>query len=253
MDSKGILAGILSELGQNTREFADSIGYSLTKLYDVQRGKTKRLNDELVDRILEKYPRFNRVWLLTGEGEMLKSAARPSQAQPSDDRETTERRPREQTPARKRIPLYSDIVSIGGYNDDIANTDTAAAAPAEWIDAGDWFPEATAAIRHYGDSMVEYPAGSILVLKRVHDTRLLLNGRNYVIETTEFRVTKQLQYDGGDYLMAYSSNPETYPDGRQVHSPIKIPLETVRHIDLVLGCVQKEYSNGAIPIINSKN
>lgn len=192
-------------------------------------------------------------WLLTGEGEMLKSATRPSQAQPSDDRETTERRPREQTPARKRIPLYSDIVSIGGYNDGVADTDRAAAAPAEWIDAGDWFPEATAAIRHYGDSMVEYPAGSILVLKRVHDTRLLLNGRNYVIETTEFRVTKQLQYDGGDYLMAYSSNPETYPDGRQVHSPIKIPLETVRHIDLVLGCVQKEYSNGAIPIINSKN
>lgn len=189
-------------------------------------------------------------WLLTGEGEMLKSAARPSQAQPRDDRETTERRPIEQTPARKRIPLYSDIVSIGGYNDDVADTDTAAASPAEWIDAGDWFPEATAAIRHYGDSMVEYPAGSILVLKRVQDTRLLINGRNYVIETTEFRITKQLQYDGGDYIWAYSSNPETYPDGRQIHSPIKIPLETVRHIDLVLGCVQKEYSNGAIPIRN---
>ena len=192
-------------------------------------------------------------WILTGEGEMLKSAARPSQAQPRDDREKTERRPREQQPARRRIPLYADVVSIGGYNDEVANTDAAAAHVAEWIDAGDWFPEATAAIRHYGDSMVEYPAGSILVLKRVQDRRLLINGRNYVIETTEFRITKQLQYDGGDYLMAYSSNPETYPDGRQIHSPIKIPLDTVRHIDLVLGCVQKEYSNGAIPIINSKN
>lgn len=32
---------------------------------------------------------------------------------------------------------------------------------AEEIDAGDWFPEATAAIHHYGDSMVEYPSGSI--------------------------------------------------------------------------------------------
>lgn len=118
----------------------------------------------------------------------------------------------------------------------------------EWIDAGDWFPEATAAIRHYGDSMVEYPSGSILALKRVNDGRLIVNGRNYVIETTEFRVTKQLQYDGGDFIMAYSSNRDTYPDGRQVHSPIRIPVETVRHIDLVLGCVTKEYSNGAVII-----
>lgn len=240
MDSKAILAGILSELGQNTREFSDNVGYSLTKLYDVQRGKYKRLSEELVDLILEKYPRFNRIWLLTGEGNMLRSSSE------SDKHEETQNN---YEPTRRKIPLYSDVASIGGYNDQIADTETAASA-VEWIDAGDWFPEATAAIRHYGDSMVEYPAGSILVLKRVQDTRLLINGRNYVIETTEFRITKQLQYDGGDYIWAYSSNPETYPDGRQIHSPIKIPLETVRHIDLVLGCVQKEFSNGAIPIRN---
>lgn len=183
-------------------------------------------------------------WLLTGEGDMLKSQSAKHEG-------TTKELRRNYETERRRIPLYNDIASIGGYNDQIADTETAAAHAAEWIDAGDWFPEATAAIRHYGDSMVEYPAGSILVLKRVQDRRLLINGRNYVIETTEFRITKQLQYDGGDYLMAYSSNPETYPDGRQIHSPIKIPLDTVRHIDLVLGCVQKEYSNGAIPIIQN--
>lgn len=183
-----------------------------------------------------KFPEVDGNWLLTGEGEMLRS-----------DRTTKSLTECE----RKRIPLYSDVVSIGGFNDQVANTDKAAAVT-EWIDAGDWFPEATAAIRHYGDSMVEYPAGSILVLKRVHDRRLLINGRNYVIETTEFRITKQLQYDGGDYIMAYSSNGDTYPDGRQIHSPIRIPLETIRHIDLVVGCVQKEYSNGAIPIIQEQ-
>lgn len=71
MDTKGILTGILSETGQNTREFSDTIGYSLTKLYDIQRGKTKRLSDELINLVLEKYPNFNKVWLLTGEGDML--------------------------------------------------------------------------------------------------------------------------------------------------------------------------------------
>lgn len=241
-----------NNLVRSKGELADILGVKPSKFSEILNNRMMAGTD-LIATICYKYPQISSEWVLTGEGKMLRSAVKPSQAQPTDDRETTETRPRELTPARRRIPLYSDIASIGGYNDEVADTDTAAASVAEWIDAGDWFPEATAAIRHYGDSMVEYPAGSILVLKRVLDTRLLLNGRNYVIETTEFRVTKQLQYDGGDYLMAYSSNPETYPDGRQVHSPIKIPLETVRHIDLVLGCVQKEYSNGAIPIINSKN
>ncbi|MGM9747659.1 MAG: helix-turn-helix domain-containing protein [Candidatus Cryptobacteroides sp.] len=150
--------------------------------------------------------------------------------------------------SKKKIPLFDDVTTFGGYNDQVAEVEGHGHV-AEWIDAGDWFPEATAAIRHYGDSMVEYPSGCILALKRVNDTRLILNGRNYVIETTEFRVTKQLQDDGGEYIMAYSSNKETYPDGRLIHSPIRIPKDTIRHIDLVLGCVTKEFSNGAIPII----
>lgn len=151
-------------------------------------------------------------------------------------------------PEKQLIPFYDDIATIGGRNESGAIMEISQNHVSEWIDAGDWFPEATAAIRHYGDSMTEYPSGSILALKRVHDTRLIINGRNYVIETTEFRVTKQLQDDGGDYIMAYSSNRETYPDGRQIHSPIRIPKDTIRSIDLVLGCVLKEYSNGALTI-----
>lgn len=113
----------------------------------------------------------------------------------------------------------------------------------EYIDAGDWFGDATSAIRHYGDSMVEYPSGSILALKRVKDHNLLIWGRNYCIETSEFRITKRLQDGGEDFILAYSSNTETYPDGTLVHSPIKIPKSSIRHIDMVLGCVTKEYSN----------
>lgn len=155
---------------------------------------------------------------------------------------------RKELPNKKRIPFYDDIATIGGINDLMVDTDNGQSHVSEWIDAGDWFPEATAAIRHYGDSMVEYPSGSILALKRVNDRRLIINGRNYVIETSEFRITKQLQDDGGDYIIAYSSNKDTYLDGHQIHSPIRIPKDTIRHIDLVLCCVQKEYSNGAIPI-----
>lgn len=149
---------------------------------------------------------------------------------------------------RRKIPFWDDVASVGGHNTMVANCDTSY-IPTEFIDTGDWFPEATAAIRHYGDSMIEYPSGCILALKRVEDARLLVWGRNYVVETPEFRITKQLQDGGDDYILAYSSNMETYPDGRQIHSPIKIPKETIRHIDQVIGCVVKEYSSGAIRII----
>lgn len=141
---------------------------------------------------------------------------------------------------RKKIPLYDDDVTIGGVNGSVANVDDAA-RPTEWIDAGDWFPNATSAIHHYGDSMTEYPSGCILALKRVNNWSLLINGENYVIETDEFRITKQVQ-DDGDCIVAYSSNTETYPDGRLIHAPIRIPKESIRHLDLVLGCVIRKFS-----------
>lgn len=147
---------------------------------------------------------------------------------------------------KKKIPLYDDATTIGGHNDVVANVDDASRV-AEYIDAGDWFPAATSAIHHYGESMIEYPSGCILALKRVEDPRLLVNGEHYVIETSEFRVTKQI-VDKGDYIMAYSTNKETYPDGELIYAPFAIPKDDIRHMDLVLGCVVKRVSNGPIKI-----
>lgn len=177
------------------------------------RKEGRELSDKVIEQILNFYKDLNRDWLLYGEGEML---------------------------TRKKIPLYNDDSTIGGVNEQIANVDDSA-RPTEWIDAGDWFPTATSAIHHYGDSMTEYPSGCILALKRVNDSRLLLNGENYVIETDEFRITKRILDDGED-IIAYSTNQETYPDGRLVHAPIRIPKDAIRHLDLVLGCVIRKFS-----------
>lgn len=189
--------------------------------------------------VYAKCENINPDWLLTGRGSMLKSEGSAPMGSKEAQKEDI-------LPAKKNlIPFYEDVSTIGGLNDCLANTESN--APTEWIDAGDWFPEATAAIRHYGDSMIEYPSGSILALKRVCNPQLIMNGRNYVIETTEYRVIKQLQ-DDGDHFMAYSTNRDTYPDGRQIHAPFSVPKGEIRYIYLVLGCVTKEYSNGAIQI-----
>ena len=144
---------------------------------------------------------------------------------------------------KKRIPLYDDVSTIGGYNETVANVEDNGVS--KWIDAGDWFPGATAAIHHYGDSMLEYPSGCILVLKRVINPNLLINGENYVIETDEFRITKQILDEGDEFITAYSTNHETHPDGRLIHAPIRIPKEAIRHLDLVVGCVIQKFSNPA--------
>ena len=210
--------------------FIESKGLSKNKFEEIC-GLSKRyvsnisvsIQPDKIKKISLKFPELNTGWLMTGEGEMLQ----PNQ--------------------KGNIPLYDDIETIGGKNDIVADVE-GQSRMTEWIDAGDWFPSATSAIHHYGDSMIEYPSGCILALKRVNDPRLLINGEHYVIETDEFRITKQIQDDGGDYIIAYSSNRETYPDGRLIHSPIKIPKETIRHLDLVLGCVVKRFSNGPIRI-----
>ena len=227
------------------KEFIDANGLSIAAfeksigMSNASFGKSLKNNGAIgsdkLENILIVYPDINPDWLLTGRGSMLKS----EEVVPRSDKEAI-------LPAKKNlIPFYDDVSTIGGLNDYVANTDSN--SPTEWIDAGDWFPEATAAIRHYGDSMVEYPSGSILALKRVNNPQLIMNGRNYVVETSEYRVTKQLQ-DDGDHFMAYSTNRDTYPDGRQIHAPFSVPKGEIRYIYLVLGCVTKEYSNGAIPI-----
>lgn len=186
-----------------------------------------RMRNSSKNLISTQFPELNMEWLIRGKGEMLNKE--------EDDIIVS---------TRNIIPFYDDVVTIGGVNSMVANLENS--SNVEYIDTGDWFNDATSAIRHYGDSMVEYPSGSILALKRVRDTNLLIWGRNYCIETTEFRITKRLQDGGDDYIIAYSSNTETYPDGTLIHSPIKIPKSSIIHIDLVIGCVTKEYSNSLI-------
>jgi hypothetical protein len=187
-----------------------------------------------VQIIVENYPLYSTEWLITGKGEMLKS-----DTQKQDQ--------------RKLIPVYSDVSTIGGVNESIAGMESVT-QPSEWIDGGDWFSDATSAIHHYGDSMIEYPSGCILALKRITDIQMIIWGKNYVIETDEYRITKKLQRGLSEgYIRAYSTNEETYRDGTLIHQPIDILLSSIRRLELVLGYVVKEQSSGKIyNIINRR-
>lgn len=148
------------------------------------------------------------------------------------------------------IPFYDNVSSIGGVNELGANMDSVS-QPTDYIDTGDWFRDATSAIRHYGESMTEYPQGCILALKEVYNRELTIPGRDYVIETSEYRVTKRVQRGKDiEHVTAYSTNDETYADGRLIHEPFDIPWSEIIRISLVLGYVVKK--NGGTMIFSNQ-
>jgi hypothetical protein len=208
-------------------EIANRINANPVSISRAFAGEEKYLTDSLMERINDAFDSpYSKNWLLTGEIEMLKTET-----------------------SKKLIPFYDDTTTIGGVNNEVANIQ-GVSSPTEYIDTGDWFRDATAAIRHYGESMTEYPSGCILALKEVIDRELIIPGLDYMIETSEYRVTKRIQ-KGKDteHITAYSTNPETYPDRRLIHEPFDIPWRSVRHIALVLGYVVKK--NGGTLVYNN--
>ncbi len=218
------LMRFLSYKNIGQKKFAQSIDMSSGYVNAIR----VSIQPDTLHKIAMQYPDLNTGWLMTGEGSMLKD-------------EPSER-------AGKLIPFYDDVVTVGGNNEISANMQ-GVSSPAEYIDTGDWFKDATAALRHYGDSMTEYPPGCILALKEVEDLRLIVPGKDYVIETSEYRVTKRVQVNN-DCIRAHSTNDETYPDGTLIHQPFNIPFELISKIFLVLGYVVKK--NGGTMVFSSK-
>lgn len=215
--------------------FIDAIGITKSrfeKIVGFSNGYIDKLREcpsqKKLDIISNSFPMLSMPWLLTGEGEMLKSSS-PNKIEEKE---------------KNLIPFYSNVISVGGINERLANVDDTQTenVDAQMIDTGDWFRSATSAIVQYGDSMVEYPHGSILAVRRLTDMRNITTGKSYVIETSDFRVTKQLVDADPKFFMAYSTNTELRPDGTLVHAPFKIYKELIRHIDVVLGCVSIEDS-----------
>lgn len=137
----------------------------------------------------------------------------------------------------RSIPFY-DASTTGGINGNVSSSLTEASLKG-YINSGDWFNgRETAAIRHYGDSMLEYPDGCVLVVREVTNKSLLVPGQNYVIETDEYRVTKRYQRGStSNTITLYSSNEDRYSDGRLIHEPFDIEISDIRRIFSVLGYI----------------
>lgn len=179
--------------------------------------------------LVEKYPQYDLDWLINNSGAPIRSESCNSD--------------------RNMIPLF-DVLAIGGTRSqaDMAPT----SYPADYIDAGDWFREATAAMRIYDVSMEPvYRSGDTVALKDISDKTMVIPGKDYVIETEEYRVLKRIQFTSNPTeWLACSYNMDKYEDSEGglhlVHQPFPIKIDSVKRVLKVLGSVRWNNSNNII-------
>ncbi|MBI9064822.1 MAG: hypothetical protein JEZ14_22745 [Marinilabiliaceae bacterium] len=226
MNVKERLKRFVKTIGLSVSAFEKSIGASNGYVNSI----AKSIGIDKLEKIIEIYSNMNIEWLLTGNGSMLK-----------EDPIVSEKM------ERKLIPLW-DGVTIGGTGE-VANLNPQTVA-AEQVDAGDWFRDATSAMRVHGDSMCPmYKSGSIVALKEVHDKRLIIYGQDYVVETSEYRVIKRLQRSEHiDCWLCCSVNEELYASSnRLIHEPFDVPIDSVIRLHRVLGNVFRTECSRIVP------
>lgn len=62
---------IIDNEGLNAKTLSERIGFDRPQaIYDILKNKTKSISENLANKILSVYPKYSRVWLLTGEGDI---------------------------------------------------------------------------------------------------------------------------------------------------------------------------------------
>ena len=75
MDASEILKTIIEREGITYSSLSKSMGLKRAQpLYDIRDGKVKRISLNYADKILSAFPEYEKTWILTGEGEMLKKS-----------------------------------------------------------------------------------------------------------------------------------------------------------------------------------
>lgn len=173
MKGADILNKLLKYSELNGKSFSEKIGLIRPQsIYDIQNGKTRNISPSMANNIISVFPEVNRVWLLTGEGEMLKNGI----AHETDNGTSIG--------SGKVIPYYDAEVAAGTeYGMEMTQT-----SPVGVIEIGGLLKDSEFAMRVYGNSMVpNYPAGCVIGLRQYNE-HFIEPGTVYVIETEENRI-----------------------------------------------------------------
>lgn len=189
-------------------DIASAIGVNPSYITKIYKGE-REIGKEQVDKWVTRYG-LSKIWLLTGEGEMLQSGA--------DSTETTD--------VANKIPLLPVSAQGGSLNDFVVSVKE---SDCERIISP--IKDAEYAMSVSGDSMSpEYPSGSQILIKRINEKAFIDWGRTYVLDTCNGTVIKRLfPTESKDRVICKSINPE-YP-------PFEVCLADVYGVYRVLMCM----------------
>lgn len=211
-----VIDKLLSYSGLNAKSFSEKIGLERPQaIYDLLHGKTKSISASMKNKIISVFPEIDPAWLLTGEGEMLRSDG--------------EHRDRALSPAHATIPLIPLEAFAGKspvqYND----------IPVENHYLVSEFSGADFLIRIKGDSMTpKLNGGDIVACKKIHERLFLQWHRVYVVCTNSqgIMIKRIEKSDNEGCIRLVSDNP--------AYQPFDIPEEDISDIALVVGAITLE-------------
>lgn len=209
MSASALINKILETEGIKAAAFARNIGVHPTQIYDLQSGKTKSVSAEMADKIVAYYPKYNKYWLLTGDGDMTNDM--PAQR------------------SSHSIRYWVDVDATAGgvtmFDDMITKN---------YIDLNiPEFRDCTDAVNLYGDSMAPlYKSGQIIILKEWTESFIDFGNVYLIVTKSGNRMVKYLR-KGTDkqHVLCVSENKE--------FDPFEIELGDILRLYLVKGSVQK--------------
>ena len=217
------LEHFIAAMGYSVREFERAIGVSNGTVRHI----TDALSANLKEKISANFPQLNMNWLLTGEGEMLRSSkAAPSQPD-------AKARPVLKEVTKGGLPLIP-IDAVAGFNgwDECGVSEM----DCTHYDVPDFeMAHADFLIRVSGSSMYpKYSSGDILACRKIDEITFLQWGKIYVIDSRQGAMVKRLfpMESNADMVLCKSDNPN-YP-------PFELPKEEIRSLSIVVGAIRLE-------------
>lgn len=212
MTSSEKIGEMLKCLNINAKLFAERLGYERPQIiYDIQKGKTKRISVDLANKIVSVFPQINRSWLLADDGEMLR------------DKSAGIDQPKA---GEGKIPLIPASAFAGGVSG--FAPEAISLKNCEMVVSP--VSGAEFAIPITGDSMEpEYADGSVAYIRRINEAAFIPWGHTVVLDTENGAFIKRIYPDDQDekYVWARSINP-AYP-------PMHVPKSSIFRIFRVLG------------------
>lgn len=175
------------------------------------------LGNVTISKILKVYQDLNRVWLLTGDGNMLVTQGGTDS---NVDTSTSEL-------------YYTYLIPMSAMAGSLIGFDADGVCPAECERIVSPIAGVDFAISVYGDSMMpEFPSGSRVLIKRIDPTIYIDWGNVFVLDTANGVILKEVQpSDKEGTLTCHSLNP----NGR--YKDFDVPMCEIRAMYKVLACV----------------